>query len=83
MRDTHTHTHTEREREREAETQEREAGSMLGARRGTRSRDSRITPWAKGRRQTTEPPRDPRGYNLMESFLCYNLSYMTSVLINE
>ena len=27
-----------------------EAGSMPGARRGTRSRDSRIAPWAKGRR---------------------------------
>ena len=36
---------------REAETQaEGEAGSMLGARRGTRSRDSRMAPWAKGRR---------------------------------
>ena len=46
--------------EREAETQEEgEAGSMPGARRGTRSRDSRIAPWAKGRRQTAEPPRDP------------------------
>ena len=41
MRDTHTHT--------EAETQaEAEAGSMQGARRGTRSRVSRIRPWAKG-----------------------------------
>ena len=30
-----------------------------GARRGTRSRVSRIAPWAKGRRQTTTPPRDP------------------------
>ena len=49
----------ERHREREAETQaEGEAGSMQGARCGTGSRDSRITPWAKGRRQTTEPPRD-------------------------
>ena len=39
-----------REREKEAETQaEGEAGSMLGARRGTRSQDSRITPWAEGR----------------------------------
>ena len=48
------HTHTE------AETQaEGEAGSMLGARCGTRSQDSRITPWAEGRCQTTEPPRDP------------------------
>ena len=44
----------------EAETQEEgEAGSMLGARRRTRSRDSRIAPWAKGRCQTAEPPRDP------------------------
>ena len=48
------------EREREAETQaEGEAGSMQGARRGTRSRVSRIASWAKGRRQTAEPPRDP------------------------
>ena len=43
--------------EREAQTQaEGEAGSMQGARCGTRSRDSRIIPWAEGRRQTTEPP---------------------------
>ncbi|CAD7688446.1 unnamed protein product [Nyctereutes procyonoides] len=49
------------EREREAETQaEGEAGSMPGARRGTRSPDSRIAPWAKGKRQTAEPPRDPQ-----------------------
>ena len=32
---------------------------MPGARRGTRSRDSSITSWAKGRCQTAEPPRDP------------------------
>ena len=39
------------ERKREAETQaEGEAGSMPEARRGTRSQDSRIVPWAKGRR---------------------------------
>ena len=51
---------TEREREREAETQtEGEAGSMQGARRGIRSWISRIAPWAKGRRQTAAPPRDP------------------------
>ena len=50
----------EREREREREAQaEREAGSTPGARCGTRSRDSRIAPWAKGRSGTTEPPRDP------------------------
>ena len=39
----------EREREREREMQaEGEAGSMQGAQRGTRSRVSRITPWAEG-----------------------------------
>ncbi|CAD7675636.1 unnamed protein product [Nyctereutes procyonoides] len=30
-----------------------------GARRGIRSGVSRIAPWAKGRRQTAAPPRDP------------------------
>uniref|UniRef100_A0A8P0PG94 40S ribosomal protein S15a n=1 Tax=Canis lupus familiaris TaxID=9615 RepID=A0A8P0PG94_CANLF len=30
-----------------------------GARCGIRSRVSRIVPWAKGRRQTAAPPRDP------------------------
>ena len=46
--------------ERETETQEEgEADSMLGARHGTGSQDSRIVPWAKGRRETAEPPRDP------------------------
>ena len=48
------------ERQREAETQaEGEAGSMQGARRGIRSRVFRIAPWAKGRRQTAAPLRDP------------------------
>ncbi|XP_077766113.1 NPC intracellular cholesterol transporter 2 isoform X6 [Canis aureus] len=43
--------------EREAETQaEGEAGSMQGARRGTRSPVSRITPWAEGGAKITEPP---------------------------
>ena len=49
-----------RDPQREAETQaEGEAGSMQGAQRGTRSRVSRIMPWAKGRHQTTEPLQDP------------------------
>ena len=40
-----------RDTEREAETQaEGEAGSMQGVCRGTRSWDSRVTPWAEGRR---------------------------------
>ena len=50
----------DREREREAETQaEGEAGSMQGARCGTRSQDSKIMPWAEGRCLTAEPPRHP------------------------
>ena len=62
---THTYTHTQRERERE-----RERGSNTGrgrsrlhapgARCGIRSRVSGIAPWAKGRRQTAAPPRDPQ-----------------------
>ena len=51
------------DRETETETQaEGEAGSMPRACRGTWSRDSRIASWAKGRRWTTEPPRDPLFY---------------------
>ena len=46
--------------EREAETQaEGEAGSVRGARRGTRSRDPGVMPWAEGRCSTTEPPGRP------------------------
>ena len=50
-----------RDREREAETEaEGEAGSTQGARCRTQSWVSRITPWAKGRHLTSEPPRDPQ-----------------------
>ena len=45
-----------RDTQRQAETEaEGEAGSIQGSRCGTGSRDSRITPWAEGRRSTTEP----------------------------
>ena len=37
-----------------------------GARRGIRSRVSRIAPWAKGRRQTAAPPRDPNKIHLYD-----------------
>ena len=51
---------TERERERVRDTgRGRSRLHAPGARRGTRSRVSRIAPWAKGRRQTAVPPRDP------------------------
>ncbi|XP_022279902.1 YEATS domain-containing protein 4 isoform X1 [Canis lupus familiaris] len=63
----HETEYIERERENEAETQaEGEAGSMPGARRGTQSRDSRIAPWAKGRRYTAEPPRDPLSFTFLK-----------------
>ena len=71
------------EREREAETQaEGEAGSMQGARRGIRSRVSRIAPWAKGRRQTTAPPRDPRFifFNHHPYFHALYLFYMSPTI---
>ena len=53
----------ERERERERGRDTGGGRSRLhapGARRGTRSQNSKIAPWAKGRRQTAEPPRDPQ-----------------------
>ena len=47
--------------EREAETQaEGEAGSMQGAPRGTRSRVSRITIWAKGDAKPLSHPGSPK-----------------------
>ncbi|XP_038539028.1 E3 ubiquitin-protein ligase RNF5 isoform X4 [Canis lupus familiaris] len=53
-------TVTQRERERGRGTgRGRSRLHAPGARRGTRSRVSRIAPWAKGRRQTAAPPRDP------------------------
>ena len=55
---------TERERERGRDTgRGRSRLHAPGARRGIQSRVSRITPWAKGRRQTAAPPRDP--FNFM------------------
>ena len=49
---------TERERGRDT-GRGRSRLHAPAARRGIRSRVSRIAPWAKGRRQTTAPPRDP------------------------
>uniref|UniRef100_A0A8I3NY59 Creatine kinase B-type n=1 Tax=Canis lupus familiaris TaxID=9615 RepID=A0A8I3NY59_CANLF len=54
---------TERDRERERGRDIGRGRSRLhapGARRGIRSRVSRIAPWAKGSRQTAAPPRDPQ-----------------------
>ena len=52
---------TERERQRGRDTgRGRSRTHAPGARRGIQSRVSRIAPWAKGRRQTAAPPRDPQ-----------------------
>ena len=54
---------TERERERERGRDIGRGRSRLhapGARCGIQSQVSRIAPWAKGRRQTAAPPRDPQ-----------------------
>ena len=57
-----------RDTEREAETQaEGEAGSMQGARCGTRSQYPEIMTSAKGRCSTAEPPRHPNIPLLLKS----------------
>ena len=60
---------TQRERERERGRDTGRGRSRLpapGARRGIRSRVSRIAPWAKGRRQTAAPPRDPNTWHFID-----------------
>ena len=52
-------TQRERERERQRHRQREKQAPRTGSRRGIRSQVSRIAPWAKGRRQTAAPPRDP------------------------
>ena len=49
----------ERHRERGRDPAEGEAGSMQGAGRGTRSQDSRITPWAEGGAKPLSHPGCP------------------------
>ena len=71
-----------RDTERDAETQaEGEGGSMQGARHGSRSRDSRIMPWAKGRHQTTEPPRDPQNHHLNCKFLGHTIDLRNQISV--
>ena len=63
-------SHRERERGRDT-GRGRSRLHEPGARRGIRSRVSRIAPWAKGRHQTAAPPRDPRAsvFHLEISYL--------------
>ena len=61
-----------RDIQREAETQaEGEAGSRLGS-------QFRITPWAKGRRTATEPPRRPNNILLIG---CQQLMFPICLII--
>ena len=61
------------EREREAETQaEGEAGSMQGARRGTPSQVSRITPWAEGGAKPLSHPGCPKDWSFKFYFNLIN-----------
>ena len=55
-------THTQRKRERERERQRHRQREKQAP---CREPDAGLDPWAKGRRQTTEPPRDPylRNFN--------------------
>ena len=54
---------TDTERERGRDTGRGISRLHAGSLTWDPSRDSRIVPWAKGRRQTTEPPRDPQRYS--------------------
>ena len=56
---TYLFIHRDAEREREAEG---EAGSMQRAQRGTRSRDSRIMPWAAGGTKPLSHPSCPNHF---------------------
>ena len=63
---------TERERERERERQRhRRREKQAPCREPDTGLDpgTRIVPWAKGRRQTTEPPRDPPSHILLHGLL--------------
>ena len=55
---------TEKERETEIQTEEKQA-PWREPDVGLHPWVSRITPWAEGRCQTAEPPRDPQGFLLL------------------
>ena len=52
---------------------EREAGSMQGARCGTRSRVSRIVPWAEGSTKPLSPPGCP---SMVFFCVCFTTSFL-------
>ena len=69
---------TDRQKEKQAPCREYDAGLYPG----TPSQDSRTAPWAKGRRETAEPPRDPRAHILLcnhsaSELVIHNLSFLS------
>ena len=73
---------TERERGRDT-GRGRSRLHALGARNGIRSRVSRIAPWAKGRRQTTAPPRDPGRNALEDSFKSFFFNFYLFMIVTQ
>ena len=70
------------QRERERDRGRGRGRSRLhapGARRGIRSRVSRIVPWAKGRRQTAASPRDPMWNSFDQRCYCLCMFIFTSL----
>ena len=49
---------------------------MQEAQYGTRSQDSRITPWTEGRRQTAKPPRDPLDVHFKRQTSLKKINYL-------
>ena len=69
-------------REREAETHaEGEVDSMQGARRGTRSRVSRIRPWAEGGAKLLSHLGCPKAYKVLYDPAPTSLSHLISDLL--
>ena len=64
---------TERERERGRDTGRGRSRLHAGSPTWDLIRVSRITPWAKGRRQTAAPPRDPATAPFLNGTLCSEL----------
>ena len=73
----------ERRRDRARDTgRGRSRLHALGARRGIRSQASRTAPWAKGRRQTAAPPRDPVDVSII-LFTMFHPSSMAGLVTND
>ena len=74
---------TQRERERGRDTgRGRSRLHAPGARCGIRARVSRIAPWAKGRRQTAAPPRDPCPHVFLSSSGLWQSFSLSLFLLN-